>query len=181
MPGSQLAGLSIRDRADPSEFIATLSGSHRFILSYLTEEVLGRQPAEIQRFLLQTAILDSLTGDLCNAVTGRADGRDLLERLYGANVFLIPLDDEGRWYRYHHLFADLLRDVLTTRHPGDLAELHRRAGRWHAQACDAGEAGDTACAAAIRHALAAWRGSCGSCSLRRSAWSRGVSRAVPPM
>ena len=145
--GLQLAGLSVRDRADPSRFIATLSGSHRFILSYLTEEVLARQPEEIQSFLLQTSILNRLSGDLCNAVTGRADGHSLLERLFNANLFLIPLDDEQRWYRYHHLFADLLRDLQNTRQKDETAELHQRASHWYAQA---GMASD-----AIRHALAA--------------------------
>jgi LuxR family maltose regulon positive regulatory protein len=145
--GLQLAGLSVRDRADPSSFIATLSGSHRFILSYLTEEVLSQQPEEIQHFLLQTSILDRLSGDLCNAVTGRTDGHFLLERLFNANLFLIPLDDEQRWYRYHHLFADLLRDLQHAHQKDEAAELHRRASRWYAQAGLASEA--------IQHALAA--------------------------
>lgn len=148
--GLQLAGLSVRDRADPSSFIATLSGSHRFILSYLTE-VLNRQPEEVQRFLLQTSILDRLNGDLCSAVTGRSDGRVLLERLFSANLFLIPLDDEGQWYRYHHLFADLLRDLHNALHKDDAAELHRRAGRWYARA--GGEHGAFA-SEAIQHAVA---------------------------
>ena len=144
--GLQLAGFSIRDRANPSGFIATLSGSQRFILSYLTEEVLQRQPSEIQQFLLQTSILDKLNGEVCDAVTGRADGQQLLDRLVKANLFLIPLDDEQRWYRYHHLFADLLRDVQRAQHI-DQAELHRRASRWYAQADLPHEA--------IQHALAA--------------------------
>ncbi|MDY7042161.1 MAG: LuxR family transcriptional regulator, partial [Chloroflexota bacterium] len=145
--GLQLAGLSVRDRADPSAFIATLSGSHRFILSYLTEQVLSRLPEETQSFLLKTSILDRLSGDLCNAVTGRTDGHALLERLLSANLFLIPLDDEQRWYRYHHLFADLLRDLQNTRQKDETTELHRRASSWYAQAGMASEA--------IRHALAA--------------------------
>jgi len=145
--GLQLAGLSVRDRADPSSFIATLSGSHRFILSYLTEQVLNQQTREIQDFLLQTSILNRLSGDLCNAVTGRADGHSLLERLFNANLFLIPLDDEQRWYRYHHLFADLLRELQNTCQKDETAELHQRASHWYAQA---GMASD-----AIRHALAA--------------------------
>ena len=145
--GLQLAGLSIRDRADPSGFIASLSGSHRFILSYLTEEVLSRQPEEIQQFLLQTSILDRLSGDLCNAVTGRTDSHALLERLFNANLFLIPLDDEQQWYRYHHLFADLLRDLQSALQKDQAAELHRRASRWYAEAGMVSEA--------IQHALAA--------------------------
>ena len=151
--GLQLAGLSVRDRADPSRFIATLSGSHRFILSYLTEEVLARQPEEIQSFLLQTSILNRLNGDLCNAVTGRTDGHALLEQLFNANLFLIPLDDEQRWYRYHHLFADLLRDLQNTRQKDETAELHRRASHWYAQA-GIDERG-TFVSEAIEHALAA--------------------------
>jgi LuxR family maltose regulon positive regulatory protein len=150
--GLQLAGLSVRDRVDPSGFIATLSGSHRFILNYLTEEVLGRQPEEVQRFLLQTSILDKLSGDLCNAVSGRSDGRALLERLFRANLFLIPLDDEGQWYRYHHLFGDLLRDLQTTLQADEATELHRRASRWYARA--GGERGLFA-NEAIEHALTA--------------------------
>ena len=145
--GLQLAGLSIRDRADPSRFIATLSGSHRFILSYLTEQVLSRQPEEIQHFVLQTSILDKLNGDLCNAVTGRSDGRALLERLLNANLFLIPLDDEQQWYRYHHLFADLIRDLQNALQKDKTAELHQRAGHWYAQTGMASHA--------IQHALAA--------------------------
>jgi LuxR family maltose regulon positive regulatory protein len=146
--GLQLAGLSIRDRADPSGFIAGLRGTHRFILSYLTEEVLHRQPPEIQDFLLQTSILQRLNGALCDAVTGRADSVQLLEQLFTANLFLIPLDDEGRWYRYHPLFADLLRDRQLVRPEGETADLHRRASRWYAQAGMATEAIDHALAAA---------------------------------
>jgi LuxR family maltose regulon positive regulatory protein len=150
--GLQLAGLSVRDRADPSSFIATLSGSHRFILSYLTEQVLNRQPEEIQHFLLQTSILDKLNGDLCDAVTGRSDGRALLERLFNANLFLIPLDDEQQWYRYHHLFADLLRDLQSVLQKDKTAKLHQRASHWYAQA---GSKRGAFVSEAIQHALAA--------------------------
>jgi LuxR family maltose regulon positive regulatory protein len=146
-PRAPESPLSVGDRANPSSFIATLSGSHRYILSYLTEEVLSQQPEEIQRFLLQTSILDKLNGDLCNAVTERSDGRVLLERLFNANLFLIPLDDEGQWYRYHHLFADLLRDFQNALHNDKAAELHQRASQWYAQAGMATEA--------IQHALVA--------------------------
>jgi LuxR family maltose regulon positive regulatory protein len=131
---AQPSSVSVGDREDLSRFIATLSGSHRFILSYLTEEVLNQQPAEIRRFLLQTSILDKLNGDLCSAVTGRSDGRALLERLFNANLFLIPLDDKGHWYRYHHLFADLLRDLQTAGQREETAQLHQRASHWYAQA-----------------------------------------------
>ncbi|MEZ4519631.1 MAG: hypothetical protein R3C44_23315 [Chloroflexota bacterium] len=144
--GLQLAGLSIRDRADASAFIAGLSGSHRHILSYLTEEVLNQQPPEIERFLLQTSILDKLTGDLCDAVIDGQNGRLLIEQLYEDNLFLIPLDDERHWYRYHHLFAGLLRDRQQA-NAEETADLHRRASRWYA---DHGLPGD-----AIEHAIRA--------------------------
>ncbi|MEJ2207890.1 MAG: hypothetical protein P8129_02500, partial [Anaerolineae bacterium] len=150
--GLQLAGLSLRDRPDRSAFLATLSGSHRFILSYLTEEVLSRQPEETRRFLLETSILDRLNGDLCDAVTGCSNGRQMLKRLLNANLFLVPLDDQGRWYRYHHLFADLLRDLQGTLGEEDLADLHRRASRWYAAA---GEGQEAFSGEAIYHALAA--------------------------
>jgi LuxR family maltose regulon positive regulatory protein len=132
--GLQLAGLSMRQRADPSAFIAELSGSHRHILSYLTEEVLNQQPAEIQQFLLQTSILDKLTGDLCNAVTGSQGSGLLLEQLYNDNLFLIPLDDEQQWYRYHQLFAGLLRDRQQAQDSEGTRGLHRRASSWYEQA-----------------------------------------------
>lgn len=146
--GLQLAGLSVRDRADASGFIAGLSGSHRHILSYLTEEVLSRQAEDVQRFLLETSILDKLSGELCDAVTGRSDSGVLLERLSAANLFLLALDDEGRWYRYHRLFAELLRDQLKAQPKDMTAELHRRASRWYAGAGMAGEAVEHAVAAA---------------------------------
>jgi LuxR family maltose regulon positive regulatory protein len=149
-------------RADPAGFVAALSGSHRFILGYLTEEVLARQPAEIQEFLLQTSILGQFCAEVCDAVLGIgesvnrrisnpstpfADSQAVLAALERANVFLISLDDEGRWYRYHHLFAELLQAQLRRRSPGLVAELHRRASRWH-------EAQEMP-AEAINHALAA--------------------------
>jgi len=145
--GLQLAGLSIQDRANPSSFIATLSGSHRYILSYLTEQVLSQQTEEIRQFLLETSILDKLSGDLCKAVTGRSDSYALLERLLNANLFLIPMDEVGHWYRYHHLFADLLRDLHNAFQKDKTTELHRRASRWFDQSGMANEA--------IQHALAA--------------------------
>jgi LuxR family transcriptional regulator, maltose regulon positive regulatory protein len=166
--GLQLAALALQAlpapspeilRPERSAFIANLSGSHRFILSYLTEEVLNRQPAETRRFLLQTAILDRLSGDLCDALTGRTGSRFSLESLYNANLFLVPLDDQGRWYRYHHLFAGLLRDLQHALHKDETAGLHRRASQWFAQAAAAGDCppGDylVFAAEAVRHALAA--------------------------
>ncbi len=145
--GLQLAALSIRDRTDPSTFIANLSGSHRFILDYLTEQVLRQQPDEIQHFLLQTAILDKFNSELCNVVTGRADGRSFLKQLFNTNLFLIPLDDEQQWYRYHHLFADLLRDRQAALGKTETAVLHQRASQWYAQEKMINEA--------MHHALAA--------------------------
>ncbi len=128
--GLQLAGLSMKGRADLSNFIANLRGTQRYILNYLTDEVLGRQDEDIQHFLLQTSILDKLNGDLCDAVTGRSDSHSMLERLFTANLFLIPQDDEGHWYRYHHLFADLLRNQQNRLPKDHVTALHQRAGRW---------------------------------------------------
>ena len=110
--GLHLAALSLRGRGDVTRFVAEFSGSHRFVLDYLTEEVLERQPAELRTFLLETSILDRLCGPLCDAVVGRPDGQQLLESVERASLFLIPLDEERRWWRYHHLFADLLRANL---------------------------------------------------------------------
>jgi LuxR family maltose regulon positive regulatory protein len=143
--GLQLAGLSMQKQADLKSFIADFSGSHRHILDYLTDEVLQQQPESIRTFLLHTAILDRLSGALCDAVTGRMDGEKLLAHLEAANLFLIPLDEERRWYRYHHLFSDLLRNQLTRSQPEIIPELHRRASRWYE------ENGDIY--AAIEHAL----------------------------
>jgi LuxR family maltose regulon positive regulatory protein len=142
----QLAALSLTDRADASGFIADFAGDDRFVVDYLVEEVLDRQPEQVRRFLVTTSILDRLTGPLCDAVTGGSDGRATLEHLDRANLFLVPLDDRRRWYRYHHLFADVLRTHLTD-DPETVAELHRRASRWYD---GAGEP-----VAAVRHALAA--------------------------
>lgn len=145
--GLQLAGLSIKDQPDPSTFISDLSGGNRFILSYLTEQVLGSLPDETRIFLRQTSILTRLTGELCNAVAGRSDGHDMLQQLYAANLFLIPLDDEGRWYRYHHLFLDLLQELSGDALRAETIELHRKAYHWYRQEGLPSEA--------IRHALAA--------------------------
>ncbi len=110
--GLQMAALSIRGCRDVTGFIKTFSGSHRFVLDYLVEEVLDQQPPHIQDFLLGTSILERMIGPLCDAITDRGDSRAILAQLDRANLFLIPLDDERRWYRYHHLFADLLRNRL---------------------------------------------------------------------
>jgi LuxR family transcriptional regulator, maltose regulon positive regulatory protein len=145
--GLQLAGVSLRGRENPGVFVQTLSGSHRFILDYLTEEALKTQPPETQDFLLATSILPRLSGELCDAVIGRTGSAELLDRLLASNLFLIPLDDEGRWYRYHHLFAELLRHKLQRERADCLTELHRRASFWHESQGNPG--------LAIEHALQA--------------------------
>jgi LuxR family transcriptional regulator, maltose regulon positive regulatory protein len=131
--GLQLAALSIKKSTDPSELIAGLSGSHHFILSYLTEEVLRQLPPAVESFLLQTSVLDRLNASLCNAVTGRQDSEAVLKELYTSNLFVIPLDEEHSWYRYHHLFADLLRGQLKRTQAELIATLHARASIWHEQ------------------------------------------------
>ncbi|MBK8431143.1 MAG: hypothetical protein IPL28_07545 [Chloroflexi bacterium] len=127
-----LAALSLRGRSasEAAEFVRSFTGSHAFIVDYLVEEVLHQQAPADQEFLLHTAVLDQLNGDLVNALLGRTDGHAVLERLYKANLFLIPLDQERRWYRYHHLF----REALLGRLPAPTrANLHRRAGQWLAR------------------------------------------------
>lgn len=143
--GLQLAGLSMQRQTDLQAFIADFSGSHRYILDYLTDEVLHQQPESIRSFLLHTAILDRLSGPLCDAVTGRNDSDKLLAQLEAANLFCIPLDEGRRWFRYHHLFSDLLCNQLTRSQPQLVPELHRRASRWYE------ENGDIH--AAVEHAL----------------------------
>lgn len=130
--GLQLAGLSLRGHDDTAAFVDAFTGSHRFVLDYLVEEVLGRQPDRMRRFLLGTAVLDRMTGPLCDALTGGTDGRARLEELDRGNVFVVPLDDQREWYRYHHLFADALRARLTAEDPVRASVLHRAASRWYA-------------------------------------------------
>jgi LuxR family maltose regulon positive regulatory protein len=129
--GLQLAALSLREQEDAARFLQTFTGSHRYIADYLAEEVLRHQSDNVQAFLLQTAILDRLTGSLCDAVTGRDDGQVMLEYLEASNLFTLPLDLERRWYRYHHLFADVLRNRLRQTQPDLVPELHRRASQWY--------------------------------------------------
>lgn len=129
--GLQLAGLSLQGKDNPGAFVQTLSGSHRFILDYLTEETLKIQPPDVQSFLLQTSILPRLSAGLCDAVTERTDSAAVLERLLSANLFIIALDDEGRWYRYHHLFAEMLQASLRRQQPHAWPGLHQRASLWH--------------------------------------------------
>lgn len=128
--GLQMAALSMRGRDDIAGFIHAFTGSHRYILDYLTEEVLNRQSEDIQAFLLQTSILDRLTDPLCNMVTGQTDSQSTLEVLETANLFMIPLDVGRCWYRYHPLFADLLRQRLRREEGNLVPELHRRASEW---------------------------------------------------
>jgi len=131
--GLQLAALSLQGQANPQEIIASLAGSHRFIADYLVEEVLEKQTPIIQEFLLQTSILSQMNAALCEAVTGQSDSQALLLRLEQSNLFLLPLDQERNWYRYHHLFADLLRARLTQSRPSELPGLYRRASQALAQ------------------------------------------------
>lgn len=128
--GLQLAALSMQGRKDVSGFVSAFAGSHRYVMDYLVEEVLRQQPEHIQRFLLHTSLLERLNGSLCDAVTGQANGRKTLEELEQANLFLIPLDEERYWYRYHHLFADTLRYRLSLSQPEIVPELHQRASAW---------------------------------------------------
>ncbi|MDQ1739910.1 MAG: hypothetical protein QOE53_1562, partial [Pseudonocardiales bacterium] len=143
----QLAVLSMQGRDDIAAFIAGFAGDDRYVVDYLVEEVLDRQPAHVRSFLLQTSVLDRLTGPLCDAVTGQHGGKAMLEALDRANLFVVPLDDSRRWYRYHHLFADLLRTHLLDSRADEVSDLHRRASQWYDENAEP--------AAAIRHLLAA--------------------------
>lgn len=143
----QLAALSIQGRDDVAGFIAGFAGDDRYIVDYLVEEVLQRQPEEIRSFLLETSLLSRLSGPLCDAVTGQGGGKATLEALDRGNLFLVPLDDRRQWYRYHHLFADVLRARLLDEQPGRVPELHQRACEWYEEHGDRSEA--------IRHAMAA--------------------------
>ena len=145
--GLQLAALSMQGRSDAASFIKSFTGSHHFILDYLVEEVLQRQPEHVRNFLLQTAILDRLSSPLCDAITGQEDGRGMLEALEHGNLFVIPLDDQRQWYRYHHLFAEVLQAHLQEAQPDRVPMLHLRASEWYEQNGLRFEA--------IRHALAA--------------------------
>lgn len=145
--GLQLAALSLRGRSDSAAFIRAFTGSQRFVLDYLVEEVLQRQGERVRSFLLQTAVLGRLSGPLCDAVTGRGDGREMLGTLERHNLFVVPLDDRRHWYRYHHLFAEVLRARLLADQPGRVPVLHQRASVWFEQ--------NGLPAEAIRYALAA--------------------------
>jgi LuxR family maltose regulon positive regulatory protein len=142
----QLAALSMQGRDDAAGFIASFAGDDRFVIDYLVEEVLQRQTQDVQVFLMQTSVLDQLSGPLCDAVTGQPGGKAMLGALDRGNLFLVPLDDSRRWYRYHHLFADVLRMRLLDEQPDVVRLLHQRASRWYEQHGRRAEA--------IRHAMA---------------------------
>jgi LuxR family maltose regulon positive regulatory protein len=131
--GLQLAALAMRDRPDPASFIATFTGSNRYVADYLVEEVLLQQSEDVQRFLSHTCLLDRLSGPLCDAIQGSEGSQTMLEALERANLFVVSLDDERGWYRYHHLFADVLRKLLRQTQPELLPELHHRASAWYQQ------------------------------------------------
>ena len=145
--GVQLAALSLRDRSDVTAFLSAFSGSHRFVLDYLSEEVFLQQPMAVQSFLLQTCILDRLCGSLCEAITGQTESQFMLAMLERANLFVVSLDEERQWYRYHQLFADVLRNRLRLALPAQIPTLHRRASEWFEQHEMISEA--------VQHALAA--------------------------
>jgi LuxR family maltose regulon positive regulatory protein len=142
----QLAALSMQGRDDVAGFIAGFTGDDRYIVDYLAEEVLNRQPAAVRNFLLQTSVLRRLNGALCDAVTDTTGGKAVLESLDRGNLFVVPLDDHRQWYRYHHLFGDVLHAHLSDESPELVAELHRRACDWFAANGDPAEA--------IEHAIA---------------------------
>ncbi len=152
--GLQMATLALQARLDPARpedaatFVQAFTGSNRYVLDYLAEEVFQRQPEAIQAFLLQTSLLDHLSGPLCDAVTAQTDSQSTLEHLEQANLFIIPLDDERRWYRYHRLFADLLRKRLHQTHPDSRSALHCRASDWYERNGYLAEAIDQALSAA---------------------------------
>ncbi|MDT0169353.1 LuxR C-terminal-related transcriptional regulator [Pseudarthrobacter sp. BRE9] len=142
----QLAALSLQGHGNVAGFVAGFAGSDRYIVDYLVEEVLEHQPGEIRGFLMETSVLERLTGPLCDALTGRSDGSHMLATLERSNLFIVPLDDRREWFRYHHLFADVLRARLSSQQPGHVPLLHQRASLWYERNNLADEA--------IRHALA---------------------------
>ena len=145
--GVYLAAISLRDHPSPHAFIRQFTGNNRFIVDFLAEEVLSRQPAEIQEFLARTSVLARFCAPLCDVVTASAGATGIIEMLERENLFLVPLDDNRQWYRYHHLFAQLLRSRLARTEPALVTTLHARASAWHEAAGSAEEA--------VHHALAA--------------------------
>jgi LuxR family maltose regulon positive regulatory protein len=169
----QLAALSMRDREDVSGFVEAFSGSNRHVLDFLAEEVLERQPTIVREFLLRTSVLGSMSAPLCDALTDRSDGQEMLERLERDNLFVVALDDERIWYRYHHLFADFLRGRLGHERPELTGELRLRASGWYE---DHGYLAE-----AIGHALSAPAHERAACLIERGikeAWSRGEGPTV---
>lgn len=138
--GLQLAALSAQN-VEVSGPVKAFNGSHRYVLDYLEEEVLQRQPPEIQLFLMQTSMLERLCAPLCEAITGQNDAQAMLERLERENVFIVPLDERREWYRYHRLFAEFLRYRLRRLHPNQEYQLHRRANEWHSRHGGTGQTG----------------------------------------
>jgi LuxR family maltose regulon positive regulatory protein len=128
--GLQMAALSLRGRENVNDFIQALTGTNRFILDFLTEEVLQQQPPEIHDFLLKTSILDQLNGPLCDRIREAENSHQLLSQIEADNLFLVAMDDHQEWYRYHHLFADLLKNTLLHDHPEQVTELHQQASLW---------------------------------------------------
>ncbi len=149
--GLQLVGLSLKDREHPGELIETLAGTHRYILDYLVEEVFSDLPSRLQTFLMRVSILERLSPGLCDAVVGEPDApsqsRKILEFMDTSNLFVVPLDSQRRWYRFHPLFADFLRDRLATQYVDELPDLHRRAAAWYAD--------NDLLSEAVQHSLAA--------------------------
>jgi len=128
--GLHLAALSMQAQENKAAFIEAFTGSNHYIVDYLLEEVLNRQPEPVREFLLRTSILERMTGMLCNVLTGRSDGQAMLERLEQGNLFIISLDEQRQWYRYHHLLADVLQSRLQQFHPEFVPELHKKASQW---------------------------------------------------
>jgi LuxR family maltose regulon positive regulatory protein len=145
--GLQLAAHALRGGEDDASPVEVLEGSARHVFDYLADEVLSRQPEEVREFLLKTSVVETLNASLCEALTDTTDGQKMLERLNRDNLFVVPLDEGGRYYRYHHLFAAFLRERLRREHPDLILELHHRAGLW--------EEADGCLSGAIEHALAA--------------------------
>jgi LuxR family transcriptional regulator, maltose regulon positive regulatory protein len=145
--GLQLVALSLQGKRDIPNFINEFTGTHRHVFDYLAEEILHKQPQDVRDFLLRTAILHLLSSSLCDALTGRSDSQQMLEDLEHANLFLVPLDNQRRWYRYHHLFSDFLRERLRRTRPDLTPELHRTASEWYEH--------NGLMAEAVEHALAA--------------------------
>jgi LuxR family maltose regulon positive regulatory protein len=145
--GLYLASLSLAGRPDPDDFVRDFSGGNRYIGDYLTEEVLSRHPAEVRDFIIRVSILDRFSAALCDHVAGTTGSGSLLRDLERSNLFLVPLDDDGRWYRFHHLFAAVARSELEVTHPQDIGLLHSRAADWFGSQGNIDEA--------VRHSIAA--------------------------